>query len=56
MNTSCFRISRDDISLAEDIKLLGVTLDKDLNFDKQKADIARNWLATRCGSCKGIRN
>ena len=56
MNTSCFRISRDDISLAEDIKLLGVTLDKDLNFDKQKADIARNWLTTRCGSCKGIRN
>ena len=24
MNTSCFRIGRDEISLAEDIKLLGV--------------------------------
>ena len=38
---SRFRIGRDEINLAEDIKLLGVTLDKDLNFDKQKADIAR---------------
>ena len=36
MNTSCFRISRDDINLAEDIKLLGVTLDKDLNFESKK--------------------
>ena len=42
MNTSCFRIGRDEISLAEDIKLLGVTLDKDFNFDKHMADIARD--------------
>ena len=41
VNTSCFRIGRDEISFAEDIKLLGVTLDKDLNFDKHMADIAR---------------
>ena len=33
VNTSFFRIGRDEISFAEDIKLLGVTLDKDLNFD-----------------------
>ena len=42
MNTSCFRIGRDEISLAEDIKLLGVTLDKDFNFDEHMADIARD--------------
>ena len=41
MNTPCFGIGTDEISLAEDIKLLGVTLDKDLNFDKHMADIAR---------------
>ena len=34
-------IGRDEISLTEDIKLLGVTPDKDLNFDKHIADIAR---------------
>ena len=41
MNTSSFRIGRDEISLAENIKLLGVTLDKDLNFDKPLALINR---------------
>ena len=41
MNTSCLRIGRDEINLAEDIKLLGVTLGKDLNFDNHIADIAR---------------
>ena len=41
MNAPCFRIGRDEISLAEDIKRLGVTLDNDLNFDKHMADIAR---------------
>ena len=33
MSAPCFRIGRDEISFAEDIKLLGVTLDTDLNFD-----------------------
>ena len=46
MNTSCFRIGRDEI--AEYIQLLGVTLDKDLNFDKHIADIARKL------NCYGI--
>ena len=41
IDTLCFPIGSEVISVVEDVKLLGVTIDRDLKFSKHIADIVR---------------
>ena len=41
IDTLCFSIGSEVISVVEDVKLLGVTIDRDLKFSKHIADIVR---------------